>query len=197
MAGKAVELGLCWDVAVPASVEAQASREWILTAMQKHGSSLVTMLWRILGNEQDVCDAYQETFLNLAHLYQNEGREEAARPANVKAYLFRSASNIAVSMLRRKRTFEKTCQGIASQCSEGQQVDYAHDLDMKHLQASLRGHLGRLPEYLRQVIVLRDLAEMPYAQVAQTLGISVSAARVYRWRAVQLLAVWMSEPKGR
>jgi DNA-directed RNA polymerase specialized sigma24 family protein len=25
------------------------------------------MLWRILGNEQDVCDAYQDTFLKLAH----------------------------------------------------------------------------------------------------------------------------------
>jgi DNA-directed RNA polymerase specialized sigma24 family protein len=33
------------------------------------------MLWRILGNEQDVCDAYQDTFLQLAHY---EGRQNDA-----------------------------------------------------------------------------------------------------------------------
>ena len=44
------------------------SQRWVLTAMQHHGAALVGMLWRILGNEQDVCDAYQETFLRLAIL---------------------------------------------------------------------------------------------------------------------------------
>lgn len=43
------------------------SQRWVLAAMQKHGPSLVAMLWRILGNEQDVCDAYQDTFVQLAH----------------------------------------------------------------------------------------------------------------------------------
>lgn len=48
----------------------------------------------VLGNEQDVADAYQSTFLQLAHVAH--GR----RPRNLKAYLFRTAANIAVSILR-------------------------------------------------------------------------------------------------
>ena len=36
------------------------------------------MLWRILGNEQDVCDAYQNTFLQLAH-YENGQKPEHLR----------------------------------------------------------------------------------------------------------------------
>ena len=65
MFGKAVGYELIWDFAVSETVD--KSQQWILSTMQQHGPELVTMLWRILGNEQDVCDAYQSTFLQLAH----------------------------------------------------------------------------------------------------------------------------------
>ena len=87
--------GLSWDFAAVRS--ADQSQRWVLSAMQNHGPGLVTMLWRILGNEQDLCDAYQQTFLQLAHY---EGRQ---KPDNVQAYLFRTAANTAISMLRQKK----------------------------------------------------------------------------------------------
>jgi DNA-directed RNA polymerase specialized sigma24 family protein len=34
---------------------------------------------------------------------------------------------------------------------------------------------------------------MPYADVAKTLGITQNAARVYRHKAIQLLAVWLDQ----
>jgi RNA polymerase sigma factor (sigma-70 family) len=69
----------------------------------------------------------------------------------------------------------------------------AGDLDSKYLQEILRSHIARLPEHLRNVVTLRDLAELSYTQVGRILGISAGTARVYRCKAVQLLAVWMSE----
>ncbi len=62
---KATHYQLLWKLAGDESVD--AGQEWVLTAMQRHGPALVTMLWRILGSEQDVCDAYQDTFIKLAH----------------------------------------------------------------------------------------------------------------------------------
>ena len=44
---------------------------------------------------------------------------------------------------------------------------------------------------LRDVVALRDLAELPYRQVGAMLGISPATARVYRCKAVRLLAAWM------
>ena len=61
------------------------------------------------------------------------------------------------------------------------------------LQKELRSAIARLPEYLREVIALRDLAEMPYSQVAKILGITASSARAYRSKAVTLLAAWMAK----
>jgi RNA polymerase sigma factor (sigma-70 family) len=183
MFGKAVSYGLLWDAALCESVA--ESQKWILSTMQKHGLELVTVLWRILGNEQDVCDAYQDTFLQLAHF------EGGQKPDHVKAYIFRVASNIAISMLRR-RVSEKG--RLAGPVGPVQAMNSpAKELDSKYLQEVLRRYIAQLPEHLRNVVTLRDLGEMSYAQVGRILGISSATARVYRCKAVQLLAVWMSE----
>jgi RNA polymerase sigma factor (sigma-70 family) len=162
-----------------------SSQRWVLTAMRRHGPELVTMLWQILGNEQDVCDAYQTTFLRLAHL--DGGR----KPRHVKAYLFRAAGNTAITMLRRRTIESKTLRGVESLPRRGETTET--DFDTQHLAESLRRHIAALPEHLRSVVTLRDLGELSYAEVARIMGISTGTARVYRCKAVQLLAAWMTK----
>ena len=174
-----------WDGTVAESVA--PSQQWVLPAMQVHGPPLVSMLWRILGNEQDVCDAYQNTFLQLA--YYKSGR----KPKNVKAYLFRTASNAAITILRRKKLHEKACREVTKRPGVQHHLCGAHDLDAGDLREQLRCCIARLPDHLQRVVLLRDLAELSYAQVAKILGISSASARVYRRRAIRILAVWMSD----
>lgn len=184
MFGKAVSYGTLWDF-IGSETIAEDQR-WILSAMQRYGQELVTMLWRILGNEQDVCDAYQDTFLQLAHY------EGGRKPDYIKAYIFRVANNVAISMLRRKIAERKR---ISSSVAERTVVMHSplKELDSKYLQETLRGCMAQLPEYLRNVITLRDLAELSYAEIGRILGITAGTARVYRCKAIQLLAVWMGK----
>lgn len=184
MAVNPASVGLKFELAVPAA--ADKSQMWILSAMQHHGSAIVSMLWRILGREEDVCDAYQETFLHLACLPCQ------MKPANLRAYLFRTASNVAVSMLRRRQIERKYQEKIQHKAIPSS-PDPAGFLDSLELQRQLREAIARLPEYLSDVVILRDLAELPYPQVANILGITPTAARVYRHKAVKLLAQWMSK----
>ncbi len=185
MLGKASSFELIWDFAVSEAVD--DSQRWVLSAMQRHGQGLVTMLWRILGNEQDVCDAYQNTFLQLVH---NETRQ---KPEHIKAYIFRTASNVAISMLRHKNAERKRLSNAV--VTNNDTYSPPNELDSKYLQQSLRCCIAELPEYLRNVITLRDLAELSYTQIGRILGISPATARVYRCKAIQLLAVWMSREK--
>jgi RNA polymerase sigma factor (sigma-70 family) len=183
MFGRAISYRTVWDFAVPESIA--ESQLWILSTMQKYGQELVTMLWRILGNEQDVCDAYQDTFLQLAH------HEGGQKPKHIKAYVFRVANNVAVSMLRR-RIAERN--KLPMSVIMGKAISSpVKELDSKYLQETLRECIAQLPEHLRNVITLRDLAEMSYSQIGRILGISAATARVYRCKAVQLLAAWMSK----
>ncbi len=182
MFDRAVSHDLLWDSAAFRAV--QESQRWVLAAMHKHGHELVTMLWRILGNEQDVCDAYQTTFLRLAHL-------EGGRPRWIKAYLFRTASNTAITMLRQRLMERKTLSNM-TQAAEGSET-VETDFDAGQLAENLRCHIAQLPEHLRSVIMLRDFGELSYAEVARTMGITSGTARVYRCKAVQLLATWMNK----
>ncbi len=190
MFGKTVSYGLLWDFAVSEAVS--EDQRWILSTMQKHGQELITLLWRILGNEQDVCDAYQDTFLQLAHY---EGGQSTgcltAKPKHVKAYIFRTANNVAISMLRRRIAERKR---MSTTIVTGKNVTSpAKELDSKYLQETLRCCIAQLPEHLRNVITLRDLAELSYAEIGGILGISVATARVYRCKALQILTILMGK----
>jgi RNA polymerase sigma-70 factor (ECF subfamily) len=156
--------------------------------MQEHGPYLVTMLWRILGNEADVCDAYQDTFLHLTYHF-----EQRRRPRHIRNYLYRTALNTALSMLRRRRLQQTMQETLRKECFESVTTDYAADLDSRALQQTLRESISRLPEPLADVIVLRDLAQLPYSEVGQILGIRPGTARVYRHKAVQALASLMAQ----
>ena len=188
MAINPTSLGLTFDLTQARSVP--KSQRWVLVAMQESGPALVTMLWRILGNEEDVCDAYQDTFLRLAHLPNQQ------KPGNVRAYLFRTASNLAISMLRQKQLLLKHRESFVKK-HQGNTPNPAAEVDSLGLQEQLRAGISELPDYLGNVIVLRDLAQMPYEQVAKILGIRTAAARVYRHKAIKQLAVWMSRPESR
>jgi len=154
MIANSISRRLVWDAAF--SEAADSTQRWVLSAMQRYGQGLVTMLWRILGNEQDVCDAYQDTFLNLAHY------RAGVKPKHIKAYLFRTANNAAISMLRRRMAQRKLTTAVAAQTA----VNFPPgDLDAKQMQENLRACIARLPEHLRNVITLHDLAEIPYVEV--------------------------------
>ena len=182
MFNKAVSYDLLWDSAAFEAVD--ESRRWVLAAMRRHGHELVTMLWRLLGNEQDVCDAYQTTFLRLAH------HEDGLKPKWVKAYLFRAASNTAISMLRQRSAEKKALSSVGPALEDPHNVET--DINVKQLTERLRDCVAQLPEHLRDVIALHDFGEQSYLEVARILGISVGTARVYRCKAVQLLATWMN-----
>ena len=181
MAGRAVSIELLWDVPIPKALE--QTQGWVLGAMQQHGRELVNMLWRILGNEQDVCDAYQDTFLKLAH------HEHGCRPENIKAYVFRSASNIAISILRHKLVEKNNIP--PARTTQNNTDSPAGELDARYLTETLRAGIAELPEHFRDVVTLHDLGDLPYEQVAKFLGITAATARVYRCKAVQLLAARM------
>ncbi|MBN1359718.1 MAG: RNA polymerase sigma factor [Sedimentisphaerales bacterium] len=183
MFNRAVSCDLFWDSLAGEAVD--SSQRWVLVAMQKYGPELVMVLWRILGNEQDVCDAYQTTFLRLAHL------DTWRKPRHLKAYLFRTANNIAITMLRRRAVESRVLSGMEHHAGTAEATEI--DFDTQHLADSLRRCIAELPEHLRSVVTLRDLGELPYKEVARIMGISTGTARVYRCKAVQLLAAWMNK----
>ena len=168
-----------------ASTEAASPYGWVVRIMQTEGPGLTRMLWRMLGREADVMDAYQDCFCKLAT------RAHRLNPRKARAYVYRTASNIALDLLRGRARQEAHRDRIQAARIEVQAARAAADqpdpeADLR--QNRLRDALAELPPHLRNVIVLRDLGQLPYAEVGKMLKIDPTTARVYRRHAVVRLA---------
>lgn len=159
---------------------------WIEKIICSDGSAILRMLWKLLGNEQDVLDAYQDCWCSLAALAQPEGLRSA------RAFAYRTATNIAIEMIRRKaRRRDHWGDVVQSRTRETQPVEGPPPGE--DLPVDLRGAIARLPQHLQNVIVLRDLGRLSYKEVAKILGIEGGTARVYRRQAVVRLAEILHE----
>ena len=137
-----------------------------------------------LTSETDAPDVLQETFLQAyRHLADFRGDSQ------FRTWLYRIASNAAL-MHRRARArrpadplddflprFDANGRHVAT--PEELQVAACADelIDRQVLAAQARQMIARLPDLYREAFVLRDLEEMPTADVAQVLGIEPAAVR--------------------
>ena len=103
---------------------------------------------------------------------------ETIRVATVRGYLFTIARNLFLQGLRKKSRHVALDENLRDpQASPYMQVEQKVEL-----QAVLAG-LQKLPEIDRAALLVRAFDEMPYEEIAQALGISLSAVKVKIHRA--------------
>jgi len=175
-----------WSAAFARS-EANGDHAWVVDVLRDDGPALVRLLWRMLGREQDVLDAYQDTFCRLIA----RSREAGAPPA--RGYVYRTAMNIALDMRRRRSVRHDHVADAASRLTSLAESQSSNESTDPTLLESLRRAVDALPPRLREVIVLRDLAGMPYRDVARILGLSNGTARVYRREAIVALSALLKD----
>ncbi len=157
---------------------------WVTRLMQREGAGILRMLWRLLGREADVMDAYQDCFCKLA------SRGKRGRIMSARAYAYRTASNIAIEMIRVRSRRQGHLPAIALEYAQ-KRTPEVEDGEREDGLGAMRDAIAQLPAHLRNVVVLRDLSRLSYARVGQILGIEPATARVYRRHAVVKLAEFL------
>ena len=135
-------------------------------ALQQHGPKVWNTAWRILGNEADAADCFQEVFLKAV---QVNGREEIR---NLPALLACITTQRAIDMLRRKRSGPNITAGSdASMQVEARSLKPDDRLQRAELAEQLRRAIGKLPAQEAEVFCLKVLDEFSYRQIADYLQI--------------------------
>ena len=176
------------SVTAPASTSAHPHHAWVVRVIHREGAGILRMLWRLLGREADVMDAYQDCFCKLA------SRKTQGRVVSARAYAYRTAANIAIEMMRVRQRRQAHLPAIALE--QGRRRTQEGDGEAEERFGRLREAIAQLPAHLRNVIILRDLNRYSYAQVGRILGIEPATARVYRRHAVVKLAELLDEGKA-
>ena len=146
---------------------------------ERHRHEILRYLLRLLGDAEDAQDACQQTFL---HAHRAFGR---LRPdSNVRAWLFRIATNTARSMARGRarrsgRMVEVELDGLPGRCSPSLE-------DREQLRALARA-VEALPSRQRAALMLRQFEGFGYREIATCLGGNEAAARANVYQALKKL----------
>jgi RNA polymerase sigma-70 factor (ECF subfamily) len=174
-------------VAMPARVELRAlvdaarggDRAAFDDLVRATYSGAYTLALRLTGHEDDARDVTQEAFLRAYR-----GLRNFRGDAEFTTWLYRITANCSANLLaRRARTRTEALAEDAPMV----ETRTDHDPEIRMAEADERarvaGALATLPWKLRQVIVLRDIYDLPHGWIAAELGISEAAAKVRLHRA--------------
>ena len=157
---------------------------------QSHGSRLLRTTYRITRNREDAEDALQGALLNaFVHIRTFDGR------SSFSTWLRRIAINSALMILRKNRSaphisLDDIGEGDG-QSKVGVLRDPAPDPEAhcarREREAILANAIHQLRPNFRQALILQKLEERTTKEVAEIMGISVSAAKARIFRAKKTL----------
>jgi RNA polymerase sigma-70 factor (ECF subfamily) len=140
----------------------------------RHQDGLYTMSLRLLGKPEDAADVVQETFLRA---YVNLPK---LRGGSVRGWLYRVASNAALDVHRRTtRKPTSPLEDAAGNIVELPDPALGPEAGAEaHERAQvLRDALLALPIDYRQCVVLRDVNDLSYEEIAQALRIPLGTVK--------------------
>jgi RNA polymerase sigma-70 factor (ECF subfamily) len=180
----------------------QGERDAFGQLVRRYERELYGYLRRYLGDSSLADDVFQNTFLQL---FTKIGQYEAGRP--VRPWLYTIATHQAIDALRRN--------GRHQALSLDQEREQLHDGDIQSLMALLesrapgpldlaqgeerrlqvRASVDRLPDFLRQVVILAYYQGLKYREIADIVGIPVGTVKSRLHAAlVKLHEAWSASP---
>lgn len=154
-------------------------REAFGELIQRHWRKCVDVACYFLRNRDDAEDQAQNAVMRaFQHLDQYQGEAEFS------TWLARIVANQCLMLMRARRRarFVYIDEPVSGQKTVPFQLpssdpDPEGDLAYTQLTAVLRAEVGRIPRLMRNVMMLRDIQGLPMSDVADQLGITVSAAK--------------------
>jgi RNA polymerase sigma-70 factor (ECF subfamily) len=142
----------------------------------KYQDKIYNLCRHMLGNAEDAEDAAQDVFLKA---YQALPKFQPE--ASLYTWLYRIATNTCIDY-KKKPIFES----LFGDSGEGEKLihDRASDApspeklyQSRQIGQALEGCLGILSPKLRAIIILKEIEELPYEEIADTLEISMGTVK--------------------
>ena len=153
------------DDASLAAAAAAGDRPALETLLERYADRVHAICRRIVVNSEDALDATQEALIAITRgIGRFDGRSAFT------TWLYRVATNAALDELRRRSRrpvpLDATLD-LESPSGEGA-VDARLDVDRA---------LAEVPEEFRTAVVLRDLADLDYPEIAAVLGVPLGTVK--------------------
>jgi len=148
--------------------------------LRRHYDRIHAVCRRVAGSTRDADDACQEALIKIVRsLPRFDGR------SSFGTWAYRIATNASLDELRKRQ--RRPALHVVGEDDRPESVDPTADLYAESLpdRLVLDAALDRLPEDLRVAVVMRDVADFDYAEIADALDIPLGTvkSRISRGRA--------------
>lgn len=161
--------------------------------VDRYSGRLYGFFYRLLGRRDDAEDLMQEVFLRLVRMlaaYRDDGRFEP--------WLFRIAANLARDRIRSNRRTPLRVSLDGDEADEfAPQADAGDDGPSRRMEREedadrLNAALASLPEWEREVLMLRHFSHMSFKEIADLMGTPLGTALARAHRGLERLKELMS-----
>lgn len=154
----------------------------------QHLDAMYSAALRLTKNERDAEDLVQDTYLRAYRFF-----DKFERGTNIKAWLFKILTNTFINRYRRRVKERAVVEGserdtVHERFISRDATDYAANPEQyffdRLVSDDILGAVDQLPLDFRLVVVLADLQEFSYKEIAEILGCPVGTvmSRLYRGR---------------
>jgi len=155
--------------------------------VDKHSEELFAYLWRMFGDSAEAQDCLQDTFLRAYRAYARLKGD-----ANMRAWLYKIASNTAFTQLKRRGRLKHQSavlvENIASrETPPDLQVEQFNRLEQ------VKGAVMALPHKQRAALMMRKYQEMSYKEISQALNCTAESARANVYQGLRKLRRQLAE----
>jgi RNA polymerase sigma-70 factor (ECF subfamily) len=147
--------------------------------VREHAGRVYRLAYRLSGNRADAEDLTQETFVRVFRSLAEY------TPGTFEGWLHRITTNLFLDMVRRRQRIrfdalpDDVGDRLASREAGPEQV-----FELMNLDPEIQAALDALPPDFRVAVVLCDLEQLSYEEIAATLNIKVGTvrSRIHRGR---------------
>jgi RNA polymerase sigma-70 factor (ECF subfamily) len=150
-----------------------------------HGRFMYTVAYRLAGNDEDAQDLVQEALIRV-----RRGLERY-EPGSLQGWLARIVTNVFLDEVRRRR--RRPTAALPDDPERVLPPSPGADEVSTQLSDDIQAALAALPEEFRVPVVLCDVADQSYEQIAASLGIPVGTVRSRLHRGRRMLRTMLSE----
>ena len=156
-------------------------RETILPLSQK----IYPVAARMLGNPDDASDAVQEVMLKLW-----KQRKKLSKHPNITGFVVLTARNHCLDLLK-KRQIKLVPDAIDINTSSN--LNSHSEIEWKELNGIIGELIQELPEQQGEVLAMRDLDGLEFAEIAAATGLKIEHIRVLLSRARKQLSTQLKK----
>lgn len=150
----------------------------------KYQDRIYNVILKICKNSSDAAELTQETFVKVL-----EALDSFYGKSAFYTWLFRVAVNLTLNHCKRQMTFrtqsldwpaggdEQAMRNLSAFLTDDKANDPVSLVQNKEIALLLERAIGQLPEHHRAVVVLRDIEEMTYEQIAETLDLELGTVK--------------------